>query len=545
MDALPIAGRACYSLIFQYGFPCIDPTMMKPPNHRLPAGCRGSRLSALAGLLALLLAAPGPAGAAADSPSTYCNPLPAPNYPVGRSARTVTNGDPLDDSILWLLGHMEQYRELADPSALWLDGKWYLYPSCDMAWVSADNGATWQHHPLNIRDAGYAPTVVKHGNRFLLLASESPVYVSDSPLGPFTELGKINFEGIKVPATIDPMLFSDDDGRLYFYWGCSKNGGIWGVELDKDNPLKIVGRPAEVIPFRPDIHPWERTGEWNQNPNDGWMEGAWMIKVNGTYYLTYSAAGTQVRTYAMGCYSSKSPLGPFTPQKTNPILRTTDGLVTGTAHGCVVRGPEDKLWVFYTIRAGVAHGFERRIGIDRAEIDTRGELTVPGGATSLPQWLPGKGPGNAAGTGWIPLNGVVLTIGSSCAPNLPGRLAVDNELRTWWQPGEDDKQPILTSRFLSPATVKAARIVWRDIGLNTKKGAKPGPFKYCVEVETEKDKWTTVIDRTGSDEDLLVDYRECKPTTGTRARLVITGWPQGITPGVAEFTVFGETLKAP
>jgi len=86
---------------------------------------------------------------------------------------------------------------------------------------------------------------------------------------------------------------------------------------------------------------------------------------------------------------------------------------------------------------------------------------------------------------------------------------------------------------------------WRDIGLDTKKGAKPGPFKYRVEVETEKDKWTTVIDRTGSDEDLLVDYRECPPTTGTRARLAITGWPQGITPGVAELTVFGETLKAP
>jgi hypothetical protein len=30
--------------------------------------------------------------------------------------------------------------------------------------------------------------------------------------------------------------------------------------------------------------------------------------------------------------------------------------------------------------------------------------------------------------------------------------------------------------------------------------------------------------------------------TGTRARLVILGWPKGITPGVAEFTVFGKTI---
>jgi hypothetical protein len=29
---------------------------------------------------------------------------------------------------------------------------------------------------------------------------------------------------------------------------------------------------------------------------------------------------------------------------------------------------------------------------------------------------------------------------------------------------------------------------------------------------------------------------------GSRARLVILGWPKGITPGVAEFTVFGNTV---
>ncbi|MEI7664246.1 MAG: hypothetical protein WCK34_18710, partial [Bacteroidota bacterium] len=74
------------------------------------------------------------------------------------------------------------------------------------------------------------------------------------------------------------------------------------------------------------------------------------------------------------------------------------------------------------------------------------------------------------------------------------------------------------------------------------RGVKPGPFRYRVELETAKDQWTTILDRSQSAEDLLIDYRECKPTTGTRARLVIIGWPKGITPGVAEFTVFGETV---
>ena len=91
-----------------------------------------------------------------------------------------------------------------------------------------------------------------------------------------------------------------------------------------------------------------------------------MFKRNGTYYLTYSAAGTENRTYAMGCAVSKSPLGPFVPQKNNPILRSTTGLITGTAHGCVVEGPHNSLWAFYTVKAAVVHGFERRLGMDPA-----------------------------------------------------------------------------------------------------------------------------------------------------------------------------------
>ena len=112
-------------------------------------------LSALA-----LIASAASTMSAEVAPSTFCNPLPIPDYPIGRLARAVTNGEPSGGAGLWLLEQKEQFRELADPTALWLDGNWYLYPSVDMAWVSADNGATWRHDPLNIRDVGYAPTVV-------------------------------------------------------------------------------------------------------------------------------------------------------------------------------------------------------------------------------------------------------------------------------------------------------------------------------------------------------------------------------------------------
>ena len=83
------------------------------------------------------------------------------------------------------------------------------------------------------------------------------------------------------------------------------------------------------------------------------------------------------------------------------------------------------------------------------------------------------------------------------------------------------------------------RVIWRDVGLDIPKGVKPGPFRYRVEAETSPGKWTTIVDRSESTEDFLIDYRECVPTTAKRARLVVLGHPEGIQPGVAEFTVFG------
>lgn len=478
------------------------------------------------------------AGAAA---STYCNPLSIPNYPIGRNARDLVLGAPTNSSdFLWLLGHKEQYRELADVSVLWHENKWYMYPSVDMAWVSSDGGVTWQHHPLNVRDLGYAPTIVKHRGKFLLMGSNSPVHTADSPLGPFTPVGRIPTPR-NLPSQIDPMLFSDDDGRLFFYWGCTANDGIYGVELDPEDPTKLRGESQRLIAFEPDVYPWQRVGDWNENPNAGWIEGAWMIKRNGTYYLTYCGAGTENGTYAVACVTGNSPLGPFTQQKNNPVLRSTTGLVTGTAHGSFVEGPNNSLWAFYTVRAGVIHGFERRLGMDPAWIGDNGELRVSP-ASSLPMRMTGTSKG-AEPTGWVPLNANRQSRGSSTAANLTTRLAVDNDLRTWWQPDTGDKSPVLTTAFTSNSTVHAVRIAWRDIGLNTRQGAVPGPYRYKVEVETAPNTWVAVIDRSDNTEDLLIGYRECAPTKATAARLVILGAPPGITPGVAEFTLFGNAVK--
>jgi xylan 1,4-beta-xylosidase len=111
-------------------------------------------------------------------------------------------------------------------------------------------------------------------------------------------------------------------------------------------------------------------------------------------------------------------------------------------------------------------------------------------------------------------------------------------MTTWWLPAADDAQPVLTTSFPT-SEIRAVRVIWRDVGLDTPKGAKSGPFRYRVEAETSPGTWTTIVDRGASTEDFLIDYRECTPTTANRARLVVLGHPEGIQPAVAEFTVFG------
>jgi hypothetical protein len=50
-----------------------------------------------------------------------------------------------------------------------------------------------------------------------------------------------------------------------------------------------------------------------------------------------------------------------------------------------------------------------------------------------------------------------------------------------------DAQPSLTSRFNAPARIHAARLIWRDIGMNTHRGVSPGAFRYRVELEAKKE----------------------------------------------------------
>lgn len=73
--------------------------------------------------------------------------------------------------------------------------------------------------------------------------------------------------------------------------------------------------------------------------NAPYLEGAWMTKHNGIYYLQYAFPGTQYNVYGDAVYISDSPLGPFKVAENNPYSYKPTGFITGAGHGSTVRIP--------------------------------------------------------------------------------------------------------------------------------------------------------------------------------------------------------------
>jgi len=167
-----------------------------------------------------------------------------------------------------------------------------------------------------------------------------------------------------------------------FYWACSNRTPIYGVELDKTT-MTPTQPPVALITGRPDEHGWEQIGE-SHDPRDRsflsktvstvtgdgpFIEGAWMTKHDGIYYLQYASPGTEFNTYAGRYYTARSPLGPFTYSPDSPFSSKPGGFITGAGHGSTFRDHWGNWWHAATMRISVRHHLERRAGLFPAGFD--------------------------------------------------------------------------------------------------------------------------------------------------------------------------------
>jgi hypothetical protein len=420
-----------------------------------------------------------------------------------------------------------------------------------------------------------APHVVKYEGHFYMSGNDAPLYRAPAILGPYEVVGEWTdvsgkpFAGIangrEWVGAFDVDLFVDEDGKPYLYFPARSTEGIDVVPLDPQHLNRFLAAPKRLFGFDPS-HVWERYGEMNEYPDVSWIEGPWVLKRNGTYYLQYSASGTQWLTYATGMYTGRSPTGPFSYAAVNPVLRKTTGVVTGTAHGSIVEGPDGHLWQFYTIVLSNPPG-GRRIGMDPVGFDAGGNLFVRG-PSETPRWGPGvvPDPVRDGDSGSLPLtvNKMrAMNAKSAFSSQRPGRdaaYATDHSTGTWWEPAEDDRQPSITVD-LGPATefdpvqtfaVDSSRILFaagRGFG---RPGTPPPPppegapaHRYRIEVSSDGKAFTTLLDKTQSTVTKYVEFDELPPTACRFVRLTLTDWPHNTaTPlGILEFTVFGKAVS--
>ncbi len=512
--------------------------------------CRS--LATLFVFAALAVSSAGAGNPEIGKTARYCNPLPMVTAPGGNAAGDVT-----------------VIRE---------QGRYYMYCTGGGAWIS-DDLLNWSFQP--IANVPVAPDVVKYNGSFYMCGNDGPLFKADNPLGPFTSIG----EWKNMPdvaggwnGAFDMEIYVDDDNKPYLYWSGRGVSGIFVAPLDPNDFTRIAGPVKHLFAFNRD-HVWERYGEMNEYTDVAWVEGPWLQKHKGTYYLEYSASGTQWKTYAEGYYTAKSPLGPFTYARNNPLLRKTDGLVTGPAHGSIIEGPDGNLWQFYTIVLSNPPG-GRRIGMDRVTFDKHGAMAVK--VTDTPQWAPNviKDP-TRGDSGSIPvtINKMrAMNALSKVSSEQPGRdaaYAVDNSSGTWWEPATTDTQPTLTIE-LSPATrfdavqlftIDSVRLMFTGgRGFGGRRGpvvaSASGPaesssatasssepravnaYRYKIEVSLDGQTFTTALDQTENTASRNTIFEEIPPVKCRFVRLTLTNWPRATPLGIIEFTIFGNAADS-
>lgn len=178
----------------------------------------------------------------------------------------------------------------------------------------------------------FAPTLRCHAGTFYMITTDveggGNFYVhTRDPAGEWSE-------PVWVPEktwSMDPSLFFDDDGKVYFTrHGGGRNGGIYQAEIDIATG-KLLQEPRLI---------WPGTGGI-------WPEGPHLYKVNGTYYLLISEGGTSYG-HMLTVARSQSPWGPFEANPANPILthRTRPELpLQAVGHADLVQTPGGAWWI--------------------------------------------------------------------------------------------------------------------------------------------------------------------------------------------------------
>jgi alpha-N-arabinofuranosidase len=188
----------------------------------------------------------------------------------------------------------------------------------------------------------FAPTIRYHNGTFYMTTTNTSdkgnfIVTAKSPEGPWSDPIPVAQDGI------DPSLFFDDNGDVYYTTSCE---GALQSKIDIITG-KLLTKPQII---------WKGTG-------GRYPEAPHLYFINNWYYLMLAEGGTGYE-HMVTMARSKTPWGPFKPCKRNPVLshRSTSNPIRATGHADLIHTGEHWFAVFLGVRT---YGYDDTHNIGR------------------------------------------------------------------------------------------------------------------------------------------------------------------------------------
>ncbi len=353
------------------------------------------------------------------------------------------------------------------------------------------------------------------------------------------------------------MLYDEETGRLFMYYGWSQLLGIRVVELDKTT-FKEISEPVVAIWGDPHNHGWETRysddlifpyfSHREYRPEEyGWTEGGHPLKYKGKYYLMYASIGLEFYSYSHGVYVADDPMGPYEYSEHNPLTMKTTGVAPGAGHGSIFLDRDDNVWTVcmagYTLNGGNGNTL---INLYPSGIDEDGVMHGNCEYGDYPQYLPGvkADPVNDNYTGWVLLSLDKRVETSSTLENYWPAFAVDEDAKSYWSAQTGDPGEYMTVDLGEVSDIRGIQVLW-DKTVSSGFGALSQYQSYTVEVSNDNVNWTLIIDKSNNNQDLRSDYIELPTSVNARyVKLTNVFTPDSGKFAVKALRVFGNPEKA-
>ncbi|MBE5877251.1 MAG: glycoside hydrolase family 43 protein [Lachnospiraceae bacterium] len=190
----------------------------------------------------------------------------------------------------------------------------------------------------------YAPTIRYHeGVYYCIVTNVAPpeninfIVTATDPAGEWSDPIRLPFGGI------DPSLFFDDDGRVYY---TGTDSGVFICEINVETG-EAIGEKQ---------YAWNGTGA--NNP-----EGPHLYKINGYYYLMIAEGGTELG-HMTTIARAKVVLGPYESCPHNPILtnRGTELPIKAIGHADLFTDVNGNWWAVCLGNRPLSYPFRHNMG---------------------------------------------------------------------------------------------------------------------------------------------------------------------------------------